>query len=225
MLSDDVTKLYVHTIQIGPIKINVSFIISPHRSFRLFKCLSLLALFSSLHYPSLWSTYLLFSSPTHPITLSFTLLLTDPSSASHFVYDTWSHPPLSCHLPTHSASHSQRWGAQTQSDALLPGGGGSASKSQGLFSTFSIFLWRIGTPFKSAIINDSIDHITIRHRLQLSASSNTSRISLVQLTSGDCITLSHNWLLPLDDFFHDHYTTIFFISHLLLFYIVQAKSS
>ena len=33
MQSDDVTKLYVDTIQIGPIKINVSFIMSPQRYF------------------------------------------------------------------------------------------------------------------------------------------------------------------------------------------------
>ena len=36
MQSDDVTKLYVDTIQIGPIKINVSFIMSPQRSVYLF---------------------------------------------------------------------------------------------------------------------------------------------------------------------------------------------
>ena len=72
MISDDVTKLYVDTIQIGPIKINVSFIISPH-----------------------------------------------------------------------STSHSQRWGAQVQGASFLLGNNNS-SKTQGLFSTLSLFMWQIG---------------------------------------------------------------------------------
>ena len=157
MLSDDVTKLYVHTIQIGPIKINVSFIISPHRYFQSFEYL-------------LIPSCLLFS-PTLPLSMThlFALLLTyssyypfsHPPPSLTLSTNTWSHPPLWCHLPTHSASHSQRWGAQTQSAALLPGGGGSASKSQGLFSTFSIFLWRIGTPFIIAISDDNINHYAV----------------------------------------------------------------
>lgn len=47
------------------------------------------------------------------------------------------------HIPSlPSASHAQRWGAQTQGAGLLLGGGGS--KVQGLFSTLSLFLWQIG---------------------------------------------------------------------------------
>ena len=73
MLSEDVTKLYIDTIQIGPIKINVSFIISPY-----------------------------------------------------------------------STSHSQRWGAHINGANLILGSNDNTSKTQGLFSIISLFLWQIG---------------------------------------------------------------------------------
>jgi hypothetical protein len=106
-------------------------------------CINSFSVFVILH--SYWSPLLPFViTPLCPCYSPSLLPLNLPPSLPH--YPLTNYPTLSPHNPTHSASHAQRWGAQTQSASLL-GGGGSASKTQGLFSTFSIFLWRIGTPF------------------------------------------------------------------------------
>lgn len=101
MLSDDVTKLYVHTIQIGPIKINVSFIISPHRYFQflsLLYCLSLsssllpsFALSSSLDSLHRTSSTLHSPSPSIPLTLPVSYYSSQP--LSHFHYSLTLRPP------------------------------------------------------------------------------------------------------------------------------------